>query len=78
MRVFLNKKLSKSEQLHFAQQMLALLQAQLPLLNAIQLLIQSAPKSWQVWLKDIRSLLQNGNSFSFFLGALDGNFPKNF
>jgi type IV pilus assembly protein PilC len=77
-RVLLNKNLSKSEQLHFAQQMLALLQAGLPLLNAIQLLIRSAPKSWQVWLEDIRSLLQKGNSFSFCLGAQDGKFSQEF
>ncbi|QWE19633.1 type II secretion system F family protein [Polynucleobacter corsicus] len=72
------KTLSKSEQLHFAEQMLALLQAGLPLLNAIQLLIQSAPKSWQVWLKDVRALLQKGNSFSFCLSAQDGKFSSEF
>jgi type IV pilus assembly protein PilC len=72
------KTLSKSEQLHFAQQMLALLQAGLPLLNAIQLLIQSAPKSWQIWLEDLRSLLQKGNSFSFCLNAQGGKFSPEF
>lgn len=76
--MFLNKKLSKSEQLHFAQQMLVLLQAGLPLLNAIQLLIQSAPKSWQAWLVDIRALLQKGNSFSFCLSAQAGKFSPEF
>jgi type IV pilus assembly protein PilC len=76
--MFFNKKLSKSEQLHFAGQMLALLQAGLPLLNAIQLLIQSAPKSWQVWLEDIRTLLQKGNSLSFCLSAQDGKFSQEF
>jgi type IV pilus assembly protein PilC len=78
MGMFFNKKLSQSEQLHFAVQMLSLLQAGLPLLNAIQLLIQSAPKSWQVWLEDVRSLLQKGNSFSFCLSAQDGKFSPEF
>jgi type IV pilus assembly protein PilC len=73
-----NKKLSKPEQLHFAQQMLALLQAGLPLLNAIQLLIQSAPKSWHTWLEDVRALLQKGNSFSFCLSAQGGKFSPEF
>jgi type IV pilus assembly protein PilC len=72
------KTLSKSEQLHFAEQMLALLQAGLPLLNAIQLLIQSAPKSWQAWLEDVRTQLQKGNSFSFCLSAQDGKFSPEF
>jgi len=72
------KKLSQSEQLHFAVQMLALLQAGLPLLNAIQLLIQSAPKSWQGWLEDVHSLLEKGNSFSFCLSAQDGKFSQEF
>jgi type IV pilus assembly protein PilC len=76
--MFLNKKLSQSEQLHFAEQMLTLLQAGLPLLNAIQLLIQSAPKSWQGWLEDVRSLLQKGNSFSFCLSAQNGKFSQEF
>ena len=73
-----NRKLSKSEQLHFAQQMHTLLQAGLPLLNAIQLLIQSAPKSWQAWLADIRTQLQMGNSFSFCLSMQDGKFSPEF
>jgi type IV pilus assembly protein PilC len=76
--MFFNKKLSQSEQLHFAVQMLSLIQAGLPLLNAIQLLIQSAPKSWQVWLEDIHALMQKGNSFSFCLSAQDGKFSPEF
>ena len=76
--MFINRKLSKSEQLHFAQQMLALLQAGLPLLNAIQLLIQSAPISWKIWLEDIRQQLQKGNSFSFCLSAQNGKFSPEF
>jgi type IV pilus assembly protein PilC len=58
--------------------MLVLLQAGLPLLNAIQLLIQSAPKPWQAWLEDIRALLQKGNSFSFCLSTQDGKFSPEF
>jgi type IV pilus assembly protein PilC len=76
--MLINKKLSKSEQLHFSQQMLALLQAGIPLLNAMQILIQSAPKSWQDWLGNIRLLLQKGNSFSFCLNAQDGKFSPEF
>jgi type IV pilus assembly protein PilC len=76
--MFFNKKLNKSEQLHFAGQMLSLLQAGLPLLNAIELLIQSAPQSWQVWLDNIRALLQKGNSFSFCLSAQNGKFSQEF
>ncbi|MBU3637712.1 type II secretion system F family protein [Polynucleobacter sp. es-MAR-4] len=73
-----NRKLSNSAQLHFAQQLLTLLQAGLPLLNAIQLLIQSAPKSWKIWLEDIRIQLQNGNSLSFCLSTQDGRFSPEF
>jgi type IV pilus assembly protein PilC len=76
--MLLNKKLSQSEQLYFAQQMLVLIQAGLPLLNAIQLLIHSAPKSWQTWLADVHTLLQKGNSFSFCLSSLDGKFSPEF
>ena len=76
--MLINRKLSKSEQLHFAQQMLALLHAGLPLLNAIQLLIQSAPISWQIWLEDIRQQLQKGNSFSYCLSTQDGKFSPEF
>jgi type IV pilus assembly protein PilC len=72
------RKLSKSEQLHFAQQMLVLFQAGLPLLNAINLLVRSAPHSWQTLLENIRALLQKGNSFSFCLSAQDGNFSTEF
>jgi type IV pilus assembly protein PilC len=76
--MFFNKKLNRSEQMYFAGQMLSLLQAGLPLLNAIELLIQSAPKSWQAWLNNIRSLLQKGNSFSFCLAAQNGKFSQEF
>ena len=64
--------------MHFAEQMLSLLQAGLPLLNAIQPMIQSAPKSWQAWLENIRKLLEKGNSFSFCLSAQHGKFSQEF
>ena len=78
MRILRNKKLSKSEQLHFANQLLTLLQAGLPLLNALQLLIQSAPSSWQSWLTDTHTLLQKGNSLSFCLDSQAGKFSPEF
>ncbi|QWE17607.1 type II secretion system F family protein [Polynucleobacter sp. AP-Nino-20-G2] len=74
----MTKHLSKPEQLVFAQQLLALLHAGLPLLNAIELLIQSSPKSWQGWLGNLRDLLRKGNSFSFCLLAQDGRFAAEF
>jgi type IV pilus assembly protein PilC len=78
MRILRSKKLSKSEQLHFANQLLTLLQAGLPLLNAIQLLIQLAPSSWQSWLTDTHNLLQKGNSLSFCLDSQAGKFSPEF
>jgi len=60
----MNQKLSKQDQLHFAQQLLTLLQAGLALLNAIELIHQTAPKPWQPWLKNIHSQLKNGHSLS--------------
>jgi type IV pilus assembly protein PilC len=75
---FLNRSLSKTEQLHFSQQLLALLHAGLPLLNCIRLIIQSAPKSRQSWLKNLHALLQKGNSFSHCLSAQGGKFSPEF
>ena len=60
----MNQKLSKQDQLHFAQQLLTLLQAGLALLNAIELIQQTAPKPWQPWLKNLHSQLRNGSSLS--------------
>jgi len=78
--MLINRKLSKSEQLHFAQQMLALLQAGLPLLNAIQLLIQSAPISWKIWLEDIRKQRQKEKLLPFLFASAHKteNFPQSF
>lgn len=74
----LNRQLSQTEQLHFVRQMLTLLQAGLPLLNAISILIQSAPKSWHPWLENIHALLQKGNSLSQCLLKQDGKFSQEF
>ena len=51
-------------QLAFSEQLLTLLNAGLPLLNAVQLIQASAPKDWQPWLNSIQDQLQQGNSFS--------------
>ena len=61
------KNLSKGEQLHFARQLLSLLHAGLPLLNAIELLYQSAPQSWIGWIKDVYARLKKGDSLSHSL-----------
>ena len=74
----LQKSLSKQEQLHFAQQMLALLHAGLPLLNAIELLYQSAPKPWLGWLMRIHTLLKKGYSLSHCLREQGGQFSMEF
>lgn len=58
--------------------MLALLQAGLPLLNTINIMTESAPKSWQPWLENIRVQLQKGNSFSHCLIAQEGKFSQEF
>ncbi len=75
---FSNSELSQSEQLHFAHQLLSLTQAGLPLLNAIEIMIQSAPKSWQGWLEQVRLQLQQGNSLSQCLGSKTGKFSPKF
>lgn len=51
-------------QLAFSEQLLTLLNAGLPLLNAVQLIQASAPKDWLSWLEAIQSQLKRGNSFS--------------
>jgi type IV pilus assembly protein PilC len=56
--------LSAQCQLAFSEQLLTLLNAGLPLLNAVQLIQSSAPRGWQPWLEDIQSQLNKGNSFS--------------
>lgn len=73
-----NNELSQLEQLHFAQQLLSLIQAGLPLLNAIEIITQSTPKSWQGWLEQVRLHLQGGNSLSHCLGVKTGKFSQEF
>jgi type IV pilus assembly protein PilC len=61
-------------QLAFSEQLLTLLNAGLPLLNAVQLIESSASKDWQQWLTNIQDQLKKGNSFSQSLAAQDGLF----
>ena len=56
--------ISKLDQLTFAQQLLSLLTAGLPLLNAMELIRASAPKRWQSYLSILCSQLKQGESFS--------------
>ncbi len=77
-RPLLKKNLSKQGQLHFAQQLLALLHAGLPLLNAIELVYQSAPQSWLGWLKNIHAQLKKGYSLSHCLKEQGGHFSMEF
>jgi type IV pilus assembly protein PilC len=74
----MNQKLSKQNQLHFAQQLLTLMQAGLALLNAIELIQQTAPKPWSSWLKNIHSHLKNGHSLSQSLRLDSGLFSMEF
>lgn len=74
----MNQKLSKQNQLHFAQQLLTLMQAGLALLNAIELIQQTAPKPWYSWLKNIHSHLKNGHSLSQSLRLDSGLFSMEF
>jgi type IV pilus assembly protein PilC len=74
----LKQKLSKQEQLHFAQQLLSLLQAGLALLNAIELIYQTAPKPWRPWLNTLHSQLKSGNSLSRCLQMQSNRFSAEF
>jgi len=56
--------LKKQDQLRFAEQLLTLLDAGLPLLNAIELIYSSAPKTWLSCISNIHKQLKNGESFS--------------
>ena len=66
--------LSTEYQLVFSEQLLTLLNAGLPLLNAVQLIQSSAPKNWQPWLNCIQDQLKKGNSFSQSLGTQEDLF----
>ena len=52
--------LSKSDQLTFAHQLLSLLAAGLPLLNAMELILTSSPKQWQRYLSNLCKQLRQG------------------
>lgn len=66
--------LSAQCQLAFSEQLLTLLNAGLPLLNAVQLIQSSAPKDWQPWIEGIQGQLNRGNSFSQSLVAQNSLF----
>lgn len=70
--------LSKQDQLHFADQLLTLLESGLPLLNAIALIYSTAPKSWLPWVSGIYTQLKNGESFSQSLRSQQSLFSMEF
>jgi type IV pilus assembly protein PilC len=70
--------LSKQEQLHFAEQLLTLLESGLPLLNAIELIYSTAPKSWLPWINHIYTQLKKGESFSQCLRTQQNLFSMEF
>ncbi len=70
--------LNKQNQLHFAEQLLTLLEAGLPLLNAIELIYSSAPKAWLPWVGNMHSQLKKGKSFSECLRAQQSLFSMDF
>jgi type IV pilus assembly protein PilC len=59
--------LNKQDQLHFAEQLLTLLESGLPLLNSIELMYSTAPKKWLFWISHIHGQLKKGESFSHCL-----------
>jgi type IV pilus assembly protein PilC len=70
--------LSKQDQLHFADQLLTLLESGLPLLNAIALIYSAAPKSRQAWISAIYVQLKKGESFSQCLRSQQNLFSMEF
>lgn len=70
--------LSKQNQLHFAEQLVTLLEAGLPLLNAIELIYSTAPKAWIPWVTSIHTQLKKGESFSQCLRAQGNLFSMEF
>ena len=70
--------LSKQDQLHFAEQLVTLLEAGLPLLNAIEIIYSSAPKAWLPWVNAIYTQLKKGESFSQCLRAQANAFSMEF
>jgi len=70
--------MSSQKQLHFAQQLLSLLDAGLALLNAIELMHSCAPKEWRPCLYDLHSHLKKGNSLSSGLRLKQDHFSAEF
>jgi type IV pilus assembly protein PilC len=70
--------LSKQDQFQFAEQLVTLLEAGLPLLNAIELIYASAPKGWLPWVNGIYTQLKKGESFSQCLRAQHNLFSMEF
>ena len=70
--------LSKQNQLHFAEQLVTLLEAGLPLLNAIELIYSTTPKAWIPWVTSIHTQLKKGESFSQCLRAQGNLFSMEF
>ena len=66
-RVLLVRPFNLHDQCNFATQLAMLLQAGLPLLNALILLRQSAPPHWHGFLAQLETQLRQGNPFSFCL-----------
>lgn len=73
-----SKNLSALDQMQFAHHLLSLLHAGLPLVNALELLITSAPTHWQPWLRELRDLIKKGYSFSHSLRAHNNRFSAEF
>ena len=70
--------LKKQDQLRFAEQLLSLLDAGLPLLNAIEIIYSSAPKAWLSWLGSVHAQLKKGESFSQSLQKQKNQFSIEF
>ena len=66
-RVLLVRPFNLHDQCNFATQLAMLLQAGLPLLNALILLRQSAPPHGHGFLAQLETQLRQGNPFSFCL-----------
>lgn len=70
--------INKLDELTFAQQLLSLLTAGLPLLNAMELIRVSGPKHWQSCLNSLCGQLKQGESFSQALLAEKNQFSAEF
>jgi len=70
--------LTKQDQLHFAEQLLTLLESGLPLLNAIELMYSTTPKKSLLWIGNIHGQLKKGESFSHCLRSQNNLFSMEF